>query len=972
MKMKFLLSLVSPSSEREKKEEEEREREIIKNARARALCLKKFACPFFAFHHQTKKHSRQAESIFELSKKVKRRRRESRTTTQQTTNNNKQHHKRRSKSNKKKKKNSSKKISKKKKMKRNNGGAGFRQRSDQLMTGKPQAPVKSAAAASSGGVAAKLAASSQQHHHQTTNHSSSSSSSQSNNNDDSSQKGGMKNNQSWTTKHWLGAVLVPALFFLSVVLVSNSNYGKSVEEVTALMAEKETLSAQDENANELDPEASTEEISSRVNAPTEEEQAMEEIRSARESNEMEDEQSDVPHANRASDTCAYFEQQASLQYFFKNRCDFDADAKLINPADKSEKPGRVKLEFIALASYMEGFSYIEHKRISDKKAAEALKIRAEAETAASYSEGEVDDDQRDTEEHVLEAAIAQSPPPPMGPPEEIVEEAEEEVAEEGGEEEEQQQELSAEEQIAAAEEQLAYEKEKEETQMKKKWQFWKKADKKVPSSRASDSDLLATEMMEKAEEAAEQEEQEGGESQEESEEETTINRRMLLKKKGKEGKEQNAPNQATINQAEPNAMVGPKPYKAIVIGQKQAAFGLLIARSFKTLQMPAVTEIYEGEPKAFERVVEMTEHEAKEAGAGDVRVKQEVIGNKNGMHEIELSKSKDDARKGLTNRRTMSVPMITGDSLIANTKHEEKTIVLHMGEEHVDEVIKGFQKTLNHGGRIGGPVSTPRIVFFRAKKLKEASEAFKGLPFQVFIVGKPRDETSSSGRPFLMRIDGVRYNEHLDSIKDDMTYLVMALHHNDPYIDVAFSEGATVCDAKCNCFTSSTFRQAAPVCSGHTAHLESYKDHTWTGPKNKAKIRHAHLFGSDGHGGQMRVQQNVESAVLNRLDNFLNKDLPSLETVDNRDWISEGMQQAEDEANGVGEFAPKVKGKKKKKKYKEEFTNEYLMKNPLRSSGYSWTGGNGFAGAGGSTIEKDVREVDFRKKSKQKNSKHIN
>jgi len=855
-------------------------------------------------------------------------------------------------------------ILKKKKMKRNNGGAGFRQRSDQLVTGKPQeAPSSSSVppmSGKSGGVAAKLAASSQQHHQ--TNHSSSSSS-QSNNNDDSSQKG-MNKNQSWTTKHWLGAVLVPAVFFLSVVLVSNSNYGKSVEEVTALMAEKETLSAQDENANELDPEASTEEISSIVNAPTEEEQAMEEIRSARESNEMEDEQSDVPHANRASDTCAYFEQQASLQYFFKNRCDFDADAKLINPADKSEKPGRVKLEFIALASYMEGFSYIEHKRISDKKAAEALKIRAEAETAASYSEGEVDDDQRDTEEHVLEAAIAQSPPPPMGPPEEIVEEAEE-----GGEEEEQQQELSAEEQISAAEEQLAYDKEKEETQMKKKWQFWKKADKKVPSSRASDSDLLAMEMMEKAEEADEQEEQEGGESQEESEEETTINRRMLLKKKGKE---QNAPNQATINQAEPNAMVGPKPYKAIVIGQKQAAFGLLIARSFKTLQMPAVTEIYEGEPKAFERVVEMTEHEAKEAGAGDVRVKQEVIGNKNGMHEIELSKSKDDARKGLTNRRTMSVPMITGDSLIANTKHEEKTIVLHMGEEHVDEVIKGFQKTLNHGGRIGGPVSTPRIVFFRAKKLKEASEAFKGLPFQVFIVGKPRDEMSSSGRPFLMRIDGVRYNEHLDSIKDDMTYLVMALHHNDPYIDVAFSEGATVCDAKCNCFTSSTFRQAAPVCSGHTAHLESYKDHTWTGPKNKAKIRHAHLFGSDGHGGQMRIQQNVESAVLNRLDNFLNKDLPSLETVDNRDWISEGMQQAEDEANGVGEFAPKVKGKKKKKKYEEEFTNEYLMKNPLRSSGYSWTGGNGFAGAGGSTIEKDVREVDFRKKSKQKNSKHIN
>ena len=780
--------------------------------------------------------------------------------------------------------------------------------------------------------------------------------------------------QQWTTKHWLSAVLVPAVFFLSVVVVSNSNYGKSVEEVTALMAEKETLLAQDQNTNESDPEASTEEISSRVNVPTEEEEAMEELRSTRESNQMEDEKSDAPRAKRASDTCAYLEQQAGLQYFFKNRCDFDADAMMINPADKSENPERVKLEFIALASYLEGFSYIEHKRISDKKAAEVLQIRAEAETVASYSEGKVDDDQRDTEEHVLEAAIAQSPPPPMVPHNIVEEQEQKEVA--GSEEE-----ASSEEQIQAAEEQLVYEKEVEKTPKKKKWQFWRKADKKVPTLQASDSDVGSMETMEKAEEAAEQEE-----SQEESELET-INRRMLLKKKKDKEKEAPAPadlssnatepqfngDQTIINQAEPNALVGPKPYKAIVIGKKQAAFGLLIARSFKTLQLPAVTEIYEGEPKAFELVVEMTEKEAKEPGAGDVRVKQEVIGNKNGMHDIELSKSKDDARKGLTNRITMSVPMITGDSLIANTKHEEKTIVLHLGEEHVAEVVKGFKKTLNHGGRIGGPVSTPRIVFFRAKKLKEASDAFKGLPFQVFIVGKPHDETSSSSRPFLMRIDGVRYNKQLDSIKDDMNYLVMALHHNDPYIDVAFSEGATVCDSSCNCFTSSTFRQAAPVCSGHTAHLESYKDHTWRGPKNKAKIRHAHLYGSDGHGGQMLVQHNVESAVLNRLDNFLSKDLPSLDTVGGRDWISEGLKQAEDEANGLGEFAPKVKGKKKKKKkHEDEFTNEYLLKNPLISSGYTWTGGNGYADVGGGSIEKDVREIDFRRKSKRKNSRHIN
>ena len=82
-------------------------------------------------------------------------------------------------------------------------------------------------------------------------------------------------------------------------MVSNSNYGKSVEEVTALMAEKETLLAQDQNANESDPEASTEEISSRVNVPTEEEEAMEELRSTRESNQMEDENPIATRLKRA-------------------------------------------------------------------------------------------------------------------------------------------------------------------------------------------------------------------------------------------------------------------------------------------------------------------------------------------------------------------------------------------------------------------------------------------------------------------------------------------------------------------------------------------------------------------------------------------------------------------------------------------------------------------------------------------------
>ena len=119
------------------------------------------------------------------------------------------------------------------------------------------------------------------------------------------------------------------------------------------------------------------------------------------------------------------------------------------------------------------------------------------------------------------------------------------------------------------------------------------------------------EMMEKAEEAAEQEEQEGW----------RISRRIrggnddqpqnAFEEERKRGKRAKCTESSDHQPSGTERHGWTEPYKAIVIGQKQAAFGLL-TRSFKTLQMPAVTEIYEGEPKAFERVVEMTEHEAKE------------------------------------------------------------------------------------------------------------------------------------------------------------------------------------------------------------------------------------------------------------------------------------------------------------------------------------------------------------------------
>ena len=82
-----------------------------------------------------------------------------------------------------------------------------------------------------------------------------------------------------------------------------------------------------------------------MNAPTEEEQAMEEIRSARESNQMEDEKSDSElRTPKGLATCAHISNSKRVcNTFSKTGAIFDADAMMINPADKSEKPGTSKV-----------------------------------------------------------------------------------------------------------------------------------------------------------------------------------------------------------------------------------------------------------------------------------------------------------------------------------------------------------------------------------------------------------------------------------------------------------------------------------------------------------------------------------------------------------------------------------------------------------------------------------------------------
>ena len=122
----------------------------------------------------------------------------------------------------------------------------------------------------------------------------------------------------------------------------------------------------------------------------------------------------------------------------------------------------------------------------------------------------------------------------------------------------------------------------------------------------------------------------------------------------------------------------------------------------------------------------------------------------------------------------------------------------------------------------------------------------------------------------------------------------------------------------------------------------------------------------------MRVQQNVESAVLNRLDNFLNKDLPSLETVDNRCiGIPQGMQQAEDEANEAPESSrQKSKVRRKRRNTKRNSRTSIWMKIRCVRPGTLGPVETDSPGRG-STIEKDVRGCILRRKV-QKNSKHIN
>ena len=69
----------------------------------------------------------------------------------------------------------------------------------------------------------------------------------------------------------------------------------------------------------------------------------------------------------------------------------------------------------------------------------------------------------------------------------------------------------------------------------------------------------------------------------------------------------------------------------------------------------------------------------------------------------------------------------------------------------------------------------------------------------------------------MLRVDGEYYTEAMDEVADEIEFLAMAVHSNDPFLTIAQREGMMLCDAQCECKTyglEMMARGEPPVCRG--------------------------------------------------------------------------------------------------------------------------------------------------------------
>ena len=396
-------------------------------------------------------------------------------------------------------------------------------------------------------------------------------------------------------------------------------------------------------------------------------------------------------------------------------------------------------------------------------------------------------------------------------------------------------------------------------------------------------------------------------------------RRKLLRQKA-----QKAAAAVPVKSVEINPNLDPtdKPYKVLVVGGSQAYFGFLAGRAFKALGLRAQVSIYEGDPRAFNDVVEQTRKDSKVPGAGDIRVVQEYVSAKPSSKNMVTDRQKIGETKHVTLKEVVTVTTTTGDALLDAIKGREEVIVMNIGDEktHAD-IIKGMRRSLGKGAKVAGGISQPRVLFFKTTKVRTASTALAGLPFQTYIVAAPDGIADNAGahkdfiRPVLLRVDGEYYADALDDVADEVEFLAMAVHTNDPFLAIAQREGMTMCDSECECKSfglDMMTRVKPPVCRGKNMNrAKQEKRKHGVSPKQKLRDRMNALQGQNWDGERLEEDQSYVAGIL---DNIKNKFMGKPKTEE--ELLASGLKLGED---GQLDFAktydaknPKKKGKKGK------------------------------------------------------------
>lgn len=154
----------------------------------------------------------------------------------------------------------------------------------------------------------------------------------------------------------------------------------------------------------------------------------------------------------------------------------------------------------------------------------------------------------------------------------------------------------------------------------------------------------------------------------------------------------------------------------------------------------------------------------------------------------------------------------------------------------------------------------------------------------------------------------------MDKVADEVEFLAMAVHANDPFLTIAQREGMMLCDAQCECRTyglQMMARGEPPICRGvNRNRAKQEKRHGHISKKGKARLKDLAAAGQNWNGEALREDQSYVASALDKIKGALNiGGKPKTE----EELLAAGMRVTEEGGVAFGEEKRKKKNKKGRK-----------------------------------------------------------